>query len=112
MSFVKDFELEEIENYVKDEKTVEVFWSPNAEETSATLLNKQGKILTIDKKPESGKKSSGPLPGYYFAKILMVAGKFLFSNFTGKGMQDTAGYSVVFGHKFFCKSAVCSASNV
>ncbi|CAL1262436.1 unnamed protein product, partial [Larinioides sclopetarius] len=78
-SFVKDFTSE-----YDDTKTYEVFWSPNDEDTPMSVLAKQGKILTIDKEVEvnSQKRISAPLPGYYFAKIIMVAD-------TEKELEDT-----------------------
>lgn len=74
-SFVKGFQ----KNF-EDEQTFEVFWSPVPDETPEILLNNQGMILNIDKEVEkkTNRKSSTPLPGYYFGKILIVAGKILF----------------------------------
>ncbi|KAG8174473.1 hypothetical protein JTE90_015745, partial [Oedothorax gibbosus] len=70
-SFVKNFRKEE---KIDPNEVHEVFWSANGEETPTSLLEKQGKILTIDKALETKRKRlSSPLPGYYFANILMIA---------------------------------------
>ncbi|KAG8158694.1 hypothetical protein JTE90_012167, partial [Oedothorax gibbosus] len=54
--------------------TYEVFWSPIDSDDPATILKKQGRILTIDKEKEfKNRRISAPLPGYYYANILRIA---------------------------------------